>query len=37
VLHRRDGTEHGQPVDAGLDVGGRAVLVGQHLAYPADL
>ena len=37
MLHGRDGAEDGEAVDAGLDVGRGAVLVGQHLGDAGDL
>ena len=37
VLYRGDGAQDGEPVDAGLDVGGRAVLISQHLGHAGDL
>lgn len=37
LLSRRDGAKHGQAVDAGLDVGRRAVLIRQHLVHLRDL
>ena len=37
VLDRGDGAQHGQPVDARLDVGSGAVFVSQHLADSANL
>ena len=37
VLHGGDGAQHGQPVHSTFDVGGSAVLIGQHLADATDL
>ena len=37
MLYRGDRPQHGQPVHPGLDVGGRPVLVCQHLRDPGDL
>jgi hypothetical protein len=37
LLGGRDGREHGQTVDAGLDVGGGTKLFGQHLGRARDL
>ena len=37
MLYRGDGPQHREPVDPGLDVGGRPVLVSQHLGDPGDL
>ena len=37
MLNRGDRPQHRQPVHPGLDVGGRPVLVSQHLGDPGDL
>ena len=37
MLYRGDRPQHRQPVDPGLDVGRRPVLVSQHLGDPGDL
>jgi hypothetical protein len=37
LLGGRDGREHGETVDTGLDVGGGAKLFGQHLGGARDL